>query len=128
MLCFAVQIPCPSVACLFIPFVTASELYRRHRISYTSFSRHKTVLAIASSCTGCLSMSMYSKCVLCSNTCHHNDIPVCYLQIQRCSLELTLPSLLHASVGLSEHGAKEFLSDSNMFVVYLEHMVRRLTL
>lgn len=49
----------------------------------------------------------------------------CYLQIQRCSLELTLPSLLHASVGLSEHGAKEFLSDSNMFVVYLEHMVSK---
>ena len=52
---------------------------------------------------------------------------MCKLQIQRCSLELTLPSLLHASVGLSEHGAKEFLSDSNMFVVYLEHMVSKPT-
>ena len=28
-------------------------------------------------------------------------------------------------MGLSEHGAKEFLSDSNMFVVYLEHMVSK---
>lgn len=45
------------------------------------------------------------------------------LQVQRCSLELTLHSLLHASVGLSEHGPQEFLSDSNVFVVYLEHMV-----
>ena len=45
------------------------------------------------------------------------------LQVQRCSLELTLHSLLHAAVGLSEHGPKEFLSDSNMYVVYLEHMV-----
>lgn len=48
---------------------------------------------------------------------------VCALQIQRISLELTLPSLLHAAVGLSEHGPKEFLSDSNIMVVYLEHMV-----
>ena len=45
------------------------------------------------------------------------------LQVQRCSLELTLHSLLHASVGLSEHGPQDFLSDSNVFVVYLEHMV-----
>ncbi|KAL0026270.1 hypothetical protein WJX77_007445 [Trebouxia sp. C0004] len=43
-------------------------------------------------------------------------------QVQRCSLELTLHSLLHAAVGLSEHGPKEFLSDSNIMVVYLEHM------
>ena len=47
----------------------------------------------------------------------------CLLQVQRCSLELTLHSLLHAAVGLSEHGPKEFLSDSNIMVVYLEHMV-----
>ena len=46
-------------------------------------------------------------------------------QVQRCSLELTLHSLLHAAVGLSEHGPKEFLSDSNMMVVYLEHMVSK---
>ena len=45
------------------------------------------------------------------------------VQVQRCSLELTLHSLLHAAVGLSEHGPKEFLSDSNIMVVYLEHMV-----
>ncbi|KAL3151781.1 hypothetical protein ABBQ38_012755 [Trebouxia sp. C0009 RCD-2024] len=53
---------------------------------------------------------------------HRADDETSESEIQRCSLELTLPSLLHASVGLSEHGAKEFLSDSNMFVVYLEHM------
>ena len=45
--------------------------------------------------------------------------------MQRVSLELTLPLILHASVGLSELGAKEFLADSNLFVVYLEHMVSR---
>ncbi len=49
---------------------------------------------------------------------------VALFQVQRCSLELTLHSLLHAAVGLSEHGPKEFLSDSNIMVVYLEHMVR----
>ena len=48
---------------------------------------------------------------------------VALVQVQRCSLELTLHSLLHAAVGLSEHGPKEFLSDSNIMVVYLEHMV-----
>ena len=47
---------------------------------------------------------------------------VALVQVQRCSLELTLHSLLHAAVGLSEHGPKEFLSDSNIMVVYLEHM------
>lgn len=51
------------------------------------------------------------------------DMFPCCVQVQRCSLELTIHSLLHASVGLSEHDPEEFLSDSNVFVVYLEHMV-----
>ena len=79
---------------------------------------HQTVCATA----GDVQPSMHP---LCATTCHVTEVRVCNLQIQRCSLELTLPSLLHASVGLSEHGAKEFLSDSNMFVVYLEHMVSK---
>lgn len=79
----------------------------------------------------------------CVNVILHKHIHVCYfinvlmlpavltyniflLQVQRCSLELTIHSLLHASVGLSEHDPEEFLSDSNVFVVYLEHMVSSL--